>query len=349
MVVAIDMFNFIGHSKVQVSTIIGLLLLVLQNAASIILQHKIQSRSTSENKRFDPLTGILLSELLKLTISLLCIPQTAEKPKSLLTTLKTGHEEAALPALLYTAASFAQSIGASSLDLLPYLALSQTKLILTPLLATVLLNQKLTLQHWTSTLTMTAGIILAQTGANASAENQQHRTTLHTHPLPGVLAMLMSGSSVALGGLFIERSLKRGATTATTTNSFFVRNAQLAAQSLLFALLSFLWKSRCRLSGSTFLEGFTGLVWVFVVLQASGGFLVAWCVRVTSSVTKNFAQGMGFAIAVVGPLMVESKDIDPKLLVGVVLVLGAVVGSALAGQSTRVTNLLEKRQVKGVV
>ncbi|GIK06722.1 hypothetical protein Aspvir_002372 [Aspergillus viridinutans] len=343
LVVTACRFNFIGHSKVQVSTIIGLFLLVLQNAASII------SRSTTENKHFDPLTGILLSELLKLATSLLCIIQIADGHKSLLTTLRTNHEEATLPALLYTAASFAQSIGASSLDLLPYLALSQTKLILTPLLATFLLNQRFTLQHWTSTLTMTAGIILAQTGANASAENQQHRTTLHTHPLPGVLAMLLSGSSVALGGLCIERSLKRAATTTTAANSFFVRNAQLAAHSLLFALLSFLWKSKCRIDGSSFFEGFSSLVWVFVCLQASGGFLVAWCVRATSSVTKNFAQGMGFAIAVLGPLVVESRDIDPKLLVGVVLVLGAVVGSALAGQSTRVTNLMEKREVKGVV
>ncbi|EAW19955.1 putative nucleotide-sugar transporter [Aspergillus fischeri NRRL 181] len=348
-------FSLTGHTKVQVSTLAALLLLVLQNAASIILQHKIQSQSTIEDKHFDPLTGILLSELLKLTISLLCIAQTAEEPKSLLTTLKTNHDEATLPALLYTAASLAQSIGASSLDLLPYLALSQTKLILTPLLATLLLNQRLTLQHWTSTLTMTAGIILAQTGANASAENQHHRTTansnVHPHPLPGILAMLLSGSCVALGSLSIERSLKRAAnsTTTTTANAFFIRNAQLAAHSLLFALLSFLWKEKCRIDGSSFFEGFNSLVWVFVVLQASGGFLVAWCVRVTSSVTKNYAQGMGFAIAVVGPLAVESKDVDGKLLVGVVLVLGAVVGSAFAGQSMRVTNVTEMREVKGVV
>jgi UDP-sugar transporter A1/2/3 len=163
---------------------------------------------------------------------------------------------------------------------------------------------------------MTAGIILAQTGVNATAENQ-HRTTAKTppHPLPGILAMLLSGSCVALGSLYIERSLKRGAnaTTSTTTNAFFVRNAQLAAHSLLFALLSFLWKGRCRIDGASFLEGFNSLVWLFVVLQASGGFLVAWCVRNTSSVTKNYAQGMGFAIAVAGPLVVESKDVDPKV------------------------------------
>ncbi|EAU36871.1 predicted protein [Aspergillus terreus NIH2624] len=331
--------NFVEHSKVQVSTIIGL----------VFLQHSIQSQSVAENKHFDPLTGILLSELLKLTISLLCIDQIVEKPKSLLATLKTNHEEATVPALLYTAASFTQSVGASSLDLLPYLALSQIKLILTPLLATFLLNQRFTLQHWASTLIMTAGILLAQIGANASAENQQHRTTIHAYFLRGIVAMLLSGLSVALGGLFIERSLKRGSVTATTANTFFVRNAQLAAHSVLFALLSFLLKSKCRTDRSSFFEGFTATVWVFVCLQASGGFLVAWCVRATSSVTKNFAQGMGFAIAVLGPLVVESKNIDPKLLVGVVLVLVAVVGSVLTGLSMRVSNLMEKRETNGVV
>lgn len=350
-------FSLTGHTKAQVSTLAGILLLVLQNAASIILQHKIQSQSTTEDKHFDPLAGILLSELLKLTVCLLCIAHTAEEPQPLLATLKTNHEEATLPALLYTAASFAQSIGASSLPLLQYLALSQTKLILTPLLATFLLNQRFTLQHWTSTLTMTAGIILAQTGANAAAETQPRTAAnpnIHAHPLlPGILAMLLSGSCVALGSLSIERSLKRAANNNTTTtakgSAFFIRNAQLAAHSLLFALLSFLWKEKCRIDGSRFLEGFNRLVWVFVVLQASGGFLVAWCVRATSSVTKNYAQGMGFAIAAAGPLVVESKDVDGKLLVGVVLVLGAVVGSAFAGQSMTGTNVTEKREVKGVV
>ncbi|GES59676.1 nucleotide-sugar transporter [Aspergillus terreus] len=334
-----------GHSKVQLSTIIGLLLLVLQNATSIILQHNIRSQSVAENKHFDPLAGILLSELLKLAISLLCIDQIVEKPKSLPATLRTNYEEATLPALLYTAASFTQSIGASSLDLLPYLALSQIKLIFTPLLATFLLNQRFTLQHWASTLIMTAGILLAQTGANASAGNQQHRTTIHIYSLRGIVAMLLSGLSVALGGVSIERSLKRSAIKATTANTFFVQNAQLAAHSV----LSFLLKSKCRIDGSSFFEGFTAMAWVFVCLQASGGFLVAWCVRATSSVTKNFAQGMGFSIAVLGPLVVESKDIDPKLLVGVVLVLVAVGGSVLAGLSTRVSNLVEKRETNGVV
>ncbi|KAH1599544.1 hypothetical protein KXX44_005117 [Aspergillus fumigatus] len=344
-------FSLTGHTKAQVSTLAGILLLVLQNAASII------SQSTTEDKHFDPLAGILLSELLKLTVCLLCIAHTAEEPQPLLATLKTNHEEATLPALLYTAASFAQSIGASSLPLLQYLALSQTKLILTPLLATFLLNQRFTLQHWTSTLAMTAGIILAQTGANAAAETQPRTAAnpnIHAHPLlPGILAMLLSGSCVALGSLSIERSLKRAANNNTTTtakgSAFFIRNAQLAAHSLLFALLSFLWKEKCRIDGSRFLEGLNRLVWVFVVLQASGGFLVAWCVRATSSVTKNYAQGMGFAIAAAGPLVVESKDVDGKLLVGVVLVLGAVVGSAFAGQSMTGTNVTEKREVKGVV
>ncbi|EAW22056.1 putative nucleotide-sugar transporter [Aspergillus fischeri NRRL 181] len=313
-------FSFIGHNKVQVSTIIALLLLVLQNAASIIISTtQIQSCTTTEDKRFDPLTGILLSELLKVTISFVCITQTADPERnSLLSTLKIGHEEATLPALLYTAASFAQSIGTSHLDLVPYLALSQTKIILTPLLATLLLNQRFTPQHWTSTVTMTAGIILAQTGAS---QQTQHLTTAstNTHSLPGVLAMLLSGASVALGGISIERSLKRSATTATSATTFFVRNAQLAAHSLLFALLSFLWKwlSNCKTGTdvSSFFGGFSSLVWVFVVLQAAGGFLVAWCVGVTSSVTKNYAQGLGFAIAILGLLVVERRDVDVKVSV----------------------------------
>lgn len=52
------------------------------------------------------------------------------------------------------------------------------------------------------------------------------------------------------------------------------------------------------------------LVWIYLALQISGGFLVAWCVQMTSTVTKNYAQGLGFVLAVVVPRLVTNQHIS---------------------------------------
>ncbi|EAW13650.1 putative nucleotide-sugar transporter [Aspergillus clavatus NRRL 1] len=328
-------FSFIGQNKATFATLVVLLLLLLQNTSSITLQHKIQSQTT-EDKRFEPLAGIILSELLKLIVSVLYVVQSHRSSpttfKSTLSALRNGQEEAAIPALLYTAASFAQSIGASYLTLLPYLALSQVKIIITPLLATFLIQQKFTLYHWLFLSMMTAGIVLAQVGAAADLSTTAAQST-HIRLLPGILSMLFAGSCVALGSICMEKSLKR-------TNCFFVRNAQLAAHSLVFALLSYVGKTRSDFT--TFFDGFDARVWLFVVLQASGGFLVAWCVQITSTVTKNYVQGLGFAMAAALPLAMTRAGVNYQLLGGVGLVIGSVFGSAIVGHRSRSTGTVEK-------
>ena len=203
-------------------------------------------------------------------------------------TLLSGSKDAAIAALLYTTATILQSLGARNLDRLTYLVLSQLKIVVTPLFARFILNQRYPLKSWLYISMMAVGIILVQLGSSSGKMDTNgfnSHTTAH-----GVLAMLLAGVCVALGSIYIEKTLKR-------SGHLLGCNAQLAAYSFSFGLLYYTWFT--KLNFMNFFQGFCLTVWVYLALQVSGGFLVAWCVQISSTVTKNHAQGLAFVLATV--------------------------------------------------
>lgn len=214
-------------------------------------------------------------------------------------TLLSPSSDTTLSALLFTAATILQSVGAYYLDLIPYLVLSQLKIILTPLFASVILNQRYAPKNWLFIAMMMLGIVLTQLGsgpAKWSPKELKIKTMME-----GAFAMLLAGVCVAIAGLCIERTIKK-------SGLLLLCNAQLAAYSSSFALIYFIWLT--KFSFTHFFGGFSPLVWSYVLLQVSGGFLVAWCVQMTSTVTKNYAQGLGFVLAVLMPRLVAHEHIN---------------------------------------
>ncbi|KAI3538122.1 UDP-galactose transporter [Colletotrichum filicis] len=289
--------NFARRRYARITAGVVLAMLVCQNAASILLQHKVQSRPQGNSARYEPLSAVVLSEALKLFISLggaaWAYNNTEDRSavaSGFLDYVRSGHDNAAIPAFLYTLSATSQSFGAYHLSILPYLMLSQVKLILTPIFSKTLLKQTLHPHQWLCLVIMAAGIVMAKIGPSELS------------PCWWLVAVLKSS----------ERS-------------FMVRNAQLAAYGCLCALGGFLWQSDFSTKG--FFLGYTTLVWYFVLLQAMGGFLVSWAVRVSSTIAKNYAQSLGFLSASTIPLLSSPHALSFELYSGIATVLGGVFGS----------------------
>ncbi|KAJ0416495.1 nucleotide-sugar transporter-domain-containing protein [Aspergillus carlsbadensis] len=267
--------------------------------------------------------AILLSEVIKLTIfALLALKQHTAVPdlspsRSSWTTLSSSHKDAIIPAVLYTSATFLQSIGAYNLDLLPYLMLSQTKVIITPILGAILLNQRFTRAQWLCFILVSVGVILVQSSPTRNTPTSSSASNTQQTQILGAGCMLLSGFCVALAGILIEKMLQ------TSKMSFMVRNAQLAWYSCLAAALFYLWRSQPGPGPVDPLHGFNLLVWGFTLLQATGGFIVAWCVALTSTVVKNHAQVGGFVLASMEPLLSQGH-INLQHLCGVAISVGAL-------------------------
>ncbi|KAL4820378.1 nucleotide-sugar transporter-domain-containing protein [Aspergillus spinulosporus] len=290
---------FYRTTKAEWLPLTALVLLALQNFSSVTeiskLQHYVQSRPAN-GERFNPLVGIVVVEILKLTICivLLLYGISVGSVQDTVFTRRPIHWDAAWPALLYTLATVLQSAGAYNLDLVAYLALSQIKIILAPLFTTIVFKKQYPLRGWLYVFMMMLGIILCQTSAPENLSRRDAAKPVESAALlRGTVSMFLAGICVALGSIFMERAIKR-------SGSLLVCNIQLAGYSVLFALLYFTWMTRSGFA--SLFSGFNAAVIVYLGLQVLGGFLVAWCVQMSSTVSKNYAQGVGFALAISLPL-----------------------------------------------
>lgn len=247
-----------------------------------------------------------------------------------------GHDNSAVPAFLYTLSATSQSLGAYHLDILPYLMLSQVKLILTPVFSRAFLKQTLQPHQWLCLVVMTTGMVLVQVGCAARSFGAPQADDAGKDMIFGIVAMLVAAFCSAFAGVYMEAVLK------TSENSFMVRNAQLAGYTCLCALGGLMWQSDLGMEGS--FRGYTVLVWALVLLHAVGGFLVSWAVRIASTIAKNYAQSLGFLAALTIPLVLSPHALNIEvsgqglakcrcvltcfqLHCGIALVLGGVFGS----------------------
>ncbi|KAF4869083.1 UDP-galactose transporter [Colletotrichum siamense] len=278
----------------------SLTLLMIQNSLSLVLLHRIQQPKLDDRHQYEPLTAVILSETFKLIVCIVVLgfneaPQGLRTNRIQLVTdnLRDGHLKAAAPAVLYTVATVLQSLGARNLDGMSFVVLSQLKLLLTPIFSVVILRQSLTMLQWLCLCSIAGGIILVQSAASSVATlNLRYGQDARL----GAVSMLISGTCVALAGILMESILK-------VSSKFIARNAQLAAYACICGGLSL---SVRLITASTksldhailsFFDGYHILVWVFIFLQAAGGFIVAWSVRASSTIAKNYAQAVGFVIA----------------------------------------------------
>ncbi|KAM5383759.1 hypothetical protein ACJZ2D_001748 [Fusarium nematophilum] len=273
--------------------------LVVQNAASLVVAHKLQI--SSSGPKYEPLTAVVLSEGLKLACSVgTSLYLAAGRHRTWTDSLacfRTGHRHAAVPAVLYTVAASAQAVGAYHLPLLVYLILSQIKLLLTPLFGVVLLRRTLDRRHQLCIGLLAGGMVLLQHVSANEARSQNADMSRSTGV--GALAMVAAGICVAASGVYTEAMLQK-------SRGFLIPNAQLAGYSCIFAIIGLLASSQTGIG--SFFRGYHLLTWVFVAIQALGGFLVAWCLLLSSTVAKNYAQALGFLTASVSSLVVENPQ-----------------------------------------
>jgi solute carrier family 35 (UDP-sugar transporter), member A1/2/3 len=269
--------------------------------------HTLQSGPAES--RYEPATAIILAESLKLTVSCGFVAMELRRqpsiaiPAPFLTTITNGHHRAAVPAAFYTIAMISQAVGASSLDLLPYLMLSQLKIIITPFVSALLLNQKFLPRQWLFVFLITTGIVLVELGSAGSSKTEAITTSRSPKSAFGAAVMVLSGCCIALSNVYAEMVLK-------SSSMIMVRNAQLGVYSCMFATLTLLWRAPDL---GNFFHGYHSVVWILVMIQSAGGFLVAWCVWLTSAVTKNYAQSLGFVMASTVPILSHPEFMNLKV------------------------------------
>ena len=87
-----------------------------------------------------------------------------------------------------------------------------------------------------------------------------------------------------MAGVYFEKILKNSKV------SIWVRNIQLGLFGTFFALLTVYLSDYENVQTKGFFFGYTQLVWLNIIVQASGGLLVAVVIKYADNILKGFEQ-----------------------------------------------------------
>lgn len=158
----------------------------------------------------------------------------------------------------------------------------------------LLLNRTLTQQQWIALVFLTSGVGIVQlysvdNGHASSSDptnkfNDNDSDSFAPNQALGLFAVVCACLISGFAGCYFEKVLKApGAVAATYKPSVWVRNVQLSMFGLTAGLPIVLWEMRTSWAEAgqftaataawTFFDGFSGVVWLVVALQVTGGLL----------------------------------------------------------------------------
>ena len=227
---------------------------------------------------------ILLSELIKLAVSLLIV-YAHESRKELYMVVLDVYERprVVIPSLLYVLQNNLIFLAVKHLSRSVYIVSSQGKTITSCLFSCILLKKEFTIKQYVALLLLIFGIIVVQL-SHESGQFESGGSSLF-----GVCCILGANMTSGYAGVLLEGLFK------TKSLSIWQRNIQLALCSIPLLLIQLATSKKSR-SLTAPLSGFDLVVWLVVLLSSLGGLITAFVMRYASAVLKCFAVSLSICM-----------------------------------------------------
>merc|ERR1712194_424567 len=106
--------------------------------------------------------------------------------------------------------------------------------------------------------------------------------------------------------------------------AMWVRNIQLAAFALLVALGTACTRDGDRIVDKGFFQGYSGVTWCVIFLEAFGGIMVALVIKYTDNILKNFATAISIISSTVISSFFMDFEVTPVFVFGAFAVVCAI-------------------------
>jgi len=314
--------------SVSRTALISLAILLVEHCSTVTLTRYTQQRTNVIVA--SPPVAVLVTELIKFAMSItLEMTQLgglggASTPAKLWATVVGRPRDTArlsVPGLLYTVQNNLIFVALGHLEIVTFQVLYQAKLVITAVLLVLCLGQRFSARQWLALVMLMIGVVLVElssaTGAKSGSRHRHSQLRLGI----GAAAALGSAALSSLAGVYFETVVKRKEAHAVT---LWARNVQLGLFAIPLACLGVATQGRAVWTRGL-LTGFDGFVWALVVLNASGGLVVAAVIKYGDNILKNFSTA---SAVVVGSLISFSLfDFQPNIqfVFGATLVASASV------------------------
>lgn len=332
-----------------------LILMVLQNSATVLVGRHTRSRSPDE--LFEISSFIIACEASKLLLS--CFFEFIHSGGHLIQSIRqnifTSKESLLIlvPTLLYLIQNSLLHVALSHLSAPVFQVTYQFKLVTTALASVLFLDRRYSPKQWVCLLSLGAGVATVVLGERVTVLKEavtpdtnaqiglEEISNIHSIAL-GLAAVCTACVSSALASVSLERMLKgtssagkkkgkeNNASDETLSSrkqpSLWLRNIELATFSLIVATIRRQHSLYGRSSEEIkpFFHNFSGWVYVLLGLQAGGGLLVAAVMKYADNVLKGLATGVSVVVSSVGSAVLFGTPINTYFSVGAATILCSV-------------------------
>ena len=216
---------------------VALAALIIQNS-SLALLMRWSFFIPKNSELYIASTAVLLTELIKLTISIICCYILDAKydfkafHSILINEVFANYMDwvnLTVPSMLYTLQNNLQYLSISQLSAPVFQLLYQMKIVTTAVFSVIMLSKQISIMQWLAIITLTSGVVLVQL-------SQSHDNTstgeMKRNSMIGFLSVLCGSVTSGFAGVYFEMILKNSST------SLWIRNIQLSSIGVITSLVS---------------------------------------------------------------------------------------------------------------
>nr|CEL68106.1 TPA: Probable UDP-sugar transporter protein SLC35A4 [Neospora caninum Liverpool] len=281
---------------------VALFLLVVQTVAAVLVLRVSRLPTKSDDgvsRRFLNTTAVTMAELVKLIAGLLIvwgenswsIAKTGRVLNAAICHSPVAMLQVGVPAALYTLQNNLIFLALSNLSAAVYQVTYQFKILTTAVLSVLILHKHVPLVKWVALMILTSGVAIISLPSGGSAVSHDSAAVNEGNPLVGLIAVFSACLTSGFAGVYLEKILKQ------TSVSIWVRNIQLALYGTVLAVLGAYWNDGDRIREHGFFQGYNGIAWSAVLLQALGGLIVAAVLKYADNILKCFGNTLSIVLS----------------------------------------------------
>jgi len=306
---------------------VSLLMLVAQTVG-VVFMMRLSRTASVEGPRYLNTTAVFFSEVIKMLCSYVFLCQEKGGPGSAsqlvvqtFTRSAVENLKVCVPGFLYTVQNNLLFISLSNLSGAVYQVTYQLKILTTAVLSVLILGKALGPTKWAALVTLTAGVTLIQIPRGDSAgggEGGGSAVQAEGNAALGLTAVLSACVTSGLAGVYLEKILKQ------SDASIWMRNIQLASIGALLALVGCFVQDGDKIRQDGFMQGYCGIVWAVILLQAVGGLVVAAVLKYADNILKCFGNALSIVLScLLSASLLQEFVPDSLFVLGTLLVLSA--------------------------
>ncbi len=308
--------NMEAGTKARVVKIVAILLaLIVQNTVlALLLSYSFREGA----EHYSPSTVVLFSELLKFSVCSLMILRQSTSDLITLTEEIPKSPLLFIPALLYVIQNHLLFYGAKRLNPLEFLVCIQMKILTTAIASRILLSHKVTSRQYMALGLLVCGIVAVQ---HFSQTNSTSPIDVRiSERISGIVAVLLASCTSGLAGVVLEKvykSVSADTKTQKVAHNVWTRNVQLSLISTPFAILGLLSDN---VGPRHLLDGYDAVVIAVLLLQAVGGLIIAFVMKLANNILKCMAICISICLCAVYSSAIEGAEITLPARLGISLV-----------------------------